>query len=559
MSNEALLIYKKMGLSEESDFAAGTITAATKLLPLRDSGVAIGLGQNVVMPKRISGRASLKDSFLGTKAPKLGIPFFGYPTGIGLKLLKAAFGQVSSTEIASFIVTAHTSFVVQLNTNDYIDFKEGAGDAKAAQIAAGTYTAFELCAAIKAAMEAANDSAVTYSVTFSTTTKKFTITPSASTIDLLWASGTNNAKAADTLLGFSADITASAAATSAVAVTHADANDAIDFTEDGGSEITAFLTAGTYKAGATHADSGTLCELIKTQMEAVNGAATYSVSFSTTTKKFTITKDSGVFVLKTSSGENAGIGAGALLGYAADSSSAIAATSDTAVEIVWDHVFTPLDATPYGMSKALTLQIGLATGKVFDVLDAVVDVFKMSYKPNQEVFFDAEVEARVVSDSSADLAALTEESTDPFLYSQLAFTIGGSSHDLSGLDLTLNNNLKKDLYGGAAARLKFPRNDFREISGSFTLPLADSQAYAIYTAFLAGTNPALQAIFTGGTIKGSLTYTMTLDLYKVQYAPESVPGGGGVAAPEAPIPFKALHDGTNGDLKITIRNNEGSI
>lgn len=446
MANEALLHYKKIGIQEESDWAAGTITAATRLLPLREAGIMLGLNRQHVRPQRISGRASLKQSFLGTYAPKFTIPTFGYPVGGVVKLLKMALGTLSSVEVASFTVT--------LNTNDRIDF-----------------------------------------------------------------------------------------------------------TEDGGGEVTAQLTAGTYKAGASSADAGTLCALIKTQMEAVNGASTYTVTFSTTTKLFTITKSSGVFVLKWATGTNAAMAADTLLGFAADTSSAIAATSATAVEIVWDHTITPLDAYTYGLSKGMTAQVKLADGKVFDALDAVIDVLKLSYKPNQELWIDAECEGRLYGTSSADLAALTEETVAPLLFSQLAFTIGGVAHELSALDVSYGNNLKKDLFVNSEKRSKFPRNGFREVKGSLTMDITDSRMYSVYTDFLAGTQPALVGTWTGTAsgIKTGFAYTITMTLGKVAYDLEGVPGGGGAAAPEGQAPFTALDDGTNGELKFVVRNNSATV
>lgn len=447
MANEALLHYKKIGIQEESDWAAGTITAATRLLPLRESGIVLGLNRQHIRPGRISGRASLKQSYLGTYAPKFTIPTFGYPVGGALKLLKMALGSLSSVEVASFTITNGV-------------------------------------------------------------------------------------------------------------------NDSIDFTEDGGGAVVADLTAGTYKAGASSADAGTLCALIKTQMEAVNGASTYTVTFSTTTKKFTITKNSGVFVLKFATGANLATSAGSTLGFtAADTSSAIAATSDSTVEIVWDHTITPLDAYTYGLSKGMTAQVKLADGKVFDALDAVIDVLKLSYKPNQELWIDAECEGRLYATSSADLAALSEESVSPLLYSQLGYTVAGVAHELSALDISYGNNLKKDLFVNSEKRSKFPRNGFREVKGTFVMDITDSRAYAIYTDFLAGTQPALVATFTGATsgIKTGFSYTITMTLGKVAYDLESVPGGGGAAAPEGSIPFVALDDGTNGELKIVVRTNQATI
>ena len=446
MANESLLHYKKIGIKIESDWAQGTITAADKLLAMRDQGTIIGLNRQIVKPGRISGRASYKQSYLGTHAPKYTIPAFAYPNGDTLKLLKLAFGQVSSAEVASFTVTGGS-------------------------------------------------------------------------------------------------------------------NDKIDFTEDGGGEVTATLTPGTYIAGTSSATAGTLCALIKTQMEAVNGASTYTVTFSTTTKLFTITKSSGVFVLKWATGTNATTAADTLLGFAADTSSAIAATSATAVEIVFDHTFTPLDAITYGLSAGMTAQIKLADGKVYDVLDSVVDMLKLSYKPNQELWIDADCEARSVADSVATLASLTEETVSPLLFSQLAYTVGGSSHELSALDVTYANNLKKDMFINSANRYKFPRNGFRDVTGTFVLPLTDSKAYAIYDAFLAGTQPELVGTFTGATsgIKTGFAYRYVITIPKVQYNLEAVPGSGGAPAPDAPIPFTALDDGSIGEMRVVVRNNAASV
>ncbi len=450
MANEALQIYKKMTLSEESDWAQGTSTEGTKLLPLRENGIAIGLAPQIIKPTRIQAQADHKYSVLGTLAPKLLAPTFGFPTGIGLKLLKVGFGQVTSTEVASFTVSTGS-------------------------------------------------------------------------------------------------------------------NDKINFTEDGGAEKTATLTAGTYKMGTTSATALTLCKEIKDQLEASNDtAATYTVTFSTSTKLLTITKNSGVFVLKFSTGANAATSARTLLGFGSvDTSSAIAATAGTAVEIVYDHVFEPLDAITYGLSAGLTAQMVMATGKVYDVLDCVVDVLKFSYKPNQELWIDAELEGRKPQDSAHDLSGLTDPASTahPLLYSQLAFTVGGSSRSITSLEVNFANNYKKDLFVNSQYRSKFVRNGFRDITGAFTLDLADSIAYGIYDAFIAGTQPALVATWTGASngIKTGFSYTVTMNLYKVQYNLEAVPGGGGAAAPDAPIPFIGLHDGTNGSLKVTVRNNEASI
>lgn len=118
-------------------------------------------------------------------------------------------------------------------------------------------------------------------------------------------------------------------------------NDKIDFTEDAGSEVTAILTPGTYPMGTASSQAGTLCALIKAAMEAVNGTSTYTVTYSFTTKKLTITKSTGVFVLNWATGTNTLQAAKTLLGFTnADSASAIAAVSDSTTQpAVQSHVF----------------------------------------------------------------------------------------------------------------------------------------------------------------------------------------------------------------------------
>lgn len=109
-------------------------------------------------------------------------------------------------------------------------------------------------------------------------------------------------------------------------------NDYIDFTEDGGAAVAAQLTAGTYPIGISSAEAGTLCALIKTQMEAVNGASTYTVTYSIATDKITITKSSGVFVIQFATGTNTLKNASGAMGFSgSNTASAISATSGSTV------------------------------------------------------------------------------------------------------------------------------------------------------------------------------------------------------------------------------------
>lgn len=83
-------------------------------------------------------------------------------------------------------------------------------------------------------------------------------------------------------------------------------NNKIDFTEGGG-ELTATLTSGSYTPAA-------LCTEIDTRMTAA-GSQSYTVSFNSITRKFTIAQGGASFSLLFGTGTNAGISASATLGY----------------------------------------------------------------------------------------------------------------------------------------------------------------------------------------------------------------------------------------------------
>lgn len=446
MSKEALLIYKLAGLSEETDWAQGTITPATKLLPLREAGVVIGLSPNVIQPVRVTGRAGLQETILGTTAPSMTIPAFGYPVGVGLKLLKAALGAVASVEQASFIVTA--------------------------------------------------------------------------------------------------------------------ANKKIDFKEDGGAEMTATLDEGTYAAGTSSATAGTLCALLKTALEAA-GAGTYTVSYSYSTKKFTITVGGAVTAVQFlfSTGTNVATCARALLGYGtADTASQASHVAGTATEIVFQHTISILDAIAYGRTKGLTVQAKVADGVVFDVLDAVVNSLSIDYAPNQELHFDAELQARRVEASLATLSGLISPSVKPLLYSQAGFTLSGTAISLSALKIAFNNSFKNDLFVNSRYRSKFVRGGLRSVTGNFTFDITDQATYDLFDAFNADSaGVPLVATFTGAAIKGAQTYSMGFSLPLIKFKFDSIPGGGGLDAPAGDVPFIALDDGSTGEMSITIQNNESEI
>lgn len=93
----------------------------------------------------------------------------------------------------------------------------------------------------------------------------------------------------------------------------ASANDRLDFSKDGSTEITASLTPGAYTPAA-------LAFHIQTQMNAVSGGPVYSVGYSANDDRFTIFENvggmpTGILSLLWFSGTNSARSVGATLGY----------------------------------------------------------------------------------------------------------------------------------------------------------------------------------------------------------------------------------------------------
>lgn len=117
-------------------------------------------------------------------------------------------------------------------------------------------------------------------------------------------------------------------------------NDTLDF-NIGASNLVATVAAGTYIAGQTQADTGSLCALLFNAIHAAEGAGTYTVSFSRSTGLFTITRSAGTLVLDLADGPNVAKSIGPLIGFAAvDQSGALTYTGTVVQNPPFKHTFT---------------------------------------------------------------------------------------------------------------------------------------------------------------------------------------------------------------------------
>jgi hypothetical protein len=189
-----------IGLGEESEW--GTSVVRTKFFEINSDGLVVEEDRlhSEAIPQVYSDINEVSQSNINAGGEvEAEIRYQGHEL-----LFKHAMGSISTSEVASFVVSA---------ANKYIDFKEDAGSELNATVAESTYimgaddsVSGSLCEAIKTALESAGSG--TYAVSFSTVTNKITIAVSggASAVQFLWKTGTHGSDNTDdhigTLIGF---------------------------------------------------------------------------------------------------------------------------------------------------------------------------------------------------------------------------------------------------------------------------------------------------------------------------------------------------------------------
>ncbi len=109
MANESTLVDKIATVVEEVTFPKTLPpTEGSKLLELREAGIVSGEGATHVKPPTIKATSGFDRHFIGTKAPTIELPCFGFPQGLVPTLLKAALGantpaQQSSPDTGTYL------------------------------------------------------------------------------------------------------------------------------------------------------------------------------------------------------------------------------------------------------------------------------------------------------------------------------------------------------------------------------------------------------------------------------------------------------------------------
>lgn len=291
-------------------------------------------------------------------------------------------------------------------------------------------------------------------------------------------------------------------------------NDKIDFKESGGSQLHATIAAGTYVMGTTSATNGTLCKAVKTAMDGAAGAIhTYTVTYSYSTKKVTITPNAGTLQILWLTGTNQATAAYAVLGFShTDTSDASAQTSDSTTAVaVQTHTFT----------RASVAQLPTYTwwfhkgAKYFQFAGCMLNKLVFDVKANEFCTLDADWTALTYDDTGGTQSP-SYSALKPFSFNQAVVKVAGSQvNDFDNLQITVDNMVEADhALSGSIYPNKIYSKGMR-VTVTMDLFLEDTVEW---NRFLAGTSTSLEIILTSGeNISTSNPYKLDIVLPVINY------------------------------------------
>jgi len=107
---------------------------------------------------------------------------------------------------------------------------------------------------------------------------------------------------------------------------------------------------------------------------------------------------------------------------------------------------------------------------------------------------------------------------NPLTFDEGALTVDGTSQEVSGFTLTINNNLKEDKGAlGSKYRVALPKSGFRDVTGSLNMEFDDM---TMYNKYVNGTESALALKFTSDDVitgAASETYELHIECPRVVF------------------------------------------
>ena len=331
-------------------------------------------------------------------------------------------------------------------------------------------------------------------------------------------------------------------------------NKFIDF-DIGAGAILATVTEGTYVAGLTQADVGSLCKAIYDALVVADGVGVYTVSFSASTKKFTITKSIGTLSILWKTGAHGSdlldTHIGTLIGFSdtANDTGSLSYVSDTAVVSVYTQTFTLSDDLPVGLTFEVDRDLNAFTVEGGKINSLSMSIENGGFLKSTISIVGEDMTSGAVTPSTLPTSALVNFSQGVLQYNSVTRNVPSAS-------FTLNNNLKTDRRFIGSRLISEPQRSGKvEVTGTFTI---EFESTTEYEDFRAATSRALTLTFTGGLIKTGHNYslTITFPIIKLTAGMPKISDAGIISIE---LPFKAYATTNAREFNIVIKNTLASI
>jgi len=337
-------------------------------------------------------------------------------------------------------------------------------------------------------------------------------------------------------------------------VTISAANKYLDF-NIGATELTATVAEAAYPIGTAHTQAGTLCKAIHDAIVAAEAAGTYTVSYSRTTKKFTIARSAGTFELMLKTGthgsDNADDHIGTALGYAdtADLTGAITYTGTVNVEYAFKHTFVSS-----GISKPSYTYF---VDRSMDIMAyALVVAKKLSMKSSHDNLVEPELEVLFKSEATGAIGSPSFPTQKYLGFNLVDFKIAGTSNtDVKEWELSIDNGAKPYQTLALSEDITdIVAPDPLKISGSFLIYFT---SITERNKFLNNTSVALRMLIAGDTISGTFKHSVDINIYDARY--KAFPYGEDIGLLAAKASFEGFYSVSDSkDIQIDVINQEAS-
>lgn len=330
-------------------------------------------------------------------------------------------------------------------------------------------------------------------------------------------------------------------------------NNKLDF-DIGGGELNATIASASYAIGTASSEAGTLCAAIKTAMETADVSGTYTITYSRSTKLFTIARSTGAFSVLwktgTNGSDNLDTHIGTTIGFddTADDTSAASQVGDNQIEYAFTHTYT----VGTNISKpAYTLFV-----------DRSISVKKYNLAVCKRIEINSPVDGLVEvgtnwvykNEASGSIGSPSFPTQRYMAFQTVDFKIAGASNTkVKEFNLAIDNQafglrtlnttqLVEDVI--AAAKIM--------IEGGFTVYFESETERDKY---LANTSVSIRILMTGATINGSSAWTLDINVYGARYKAYNFTDDSGLLASK--VQFKGYYSASDAKaLQVLLTNQD---